>query len=86
MTNSSNGIQREIKGKGQKLATITSSQYLGAVVSDQGSKPEIVSREDYASHCSSFKAGAHLEIKQNISWIKGKTDVLPCHFHISICL
>ena len=31
MTNSANGIQREIKVKGQKLATVTSFKYLGAV-------------------------------------------------------
>ena len=41
MTNSANGIQREIKVKGQKLSTVTSFKYLGAVVSDDGSKPEV---------------------------------------------
>ena len=44
MTNSANGIQREIKVKGQKLDTVTSFKYLGAVVSDDGSKPEVLSR------------------------------------------
>ena len=44
MTNSANGIQREIKVKGQKLGTVTNYKYLGAVVSDDGSKPEIISR------------------------------------------
>ena len=43
MTNSVNGIQREIKVKGQKLGTITSFKYLGAVVSDDCSKPEVLS-------------------------------------------
>ena len=41
MTNSANGIQREIKVKGQKLGTVTSFKYLGAVVSDDGSKPVV---------------------------------------------
>ena len=40
MTNGANGIQREIEVKGQKLGMITSFKYLGAVVSDDGSKPE----------------------------------------------
>ena len=40
MTNSANGIQREINVKGQRLGTVTSFKYLGAVVSDDGSKPE----------------------------------------------
>ena len=42
MTNSANGIQKEIKVKGQKLGTVTSFKYLGAVVSDDGSKPEVL--------------------------------------------
>ena len=44
MTNSTNSIQRELKVKGQKLGPVTSFKYLGAVVSDNGSKPEIPSR------------------------------------------
>ena len=44
MTNSANSIQREIKVKGQKLETVTSFKYLGAVVTDDSSKPEILLR------------------------------------------
>ena len=44
MTNSAGGIRREIKVKGQELGTITSFKYIGAVVSDDGSKPEVLSR------------------------------------------
>ena len=44
MTNSAIGIQREIKVKGQKLGTVTSFKFVGAVVSDDGSKPEVLSR------------------------------------------
>ena len=44
MINSVYGIQREIKVKGQTLGTVTSFKYLGAVVSDDGSKPEVLSR------------------------------------------
>ena len=49
MTNSANGIQREMKVKGQKLDTVTSFKYLGAVVSDDGSKPEVLLRIAQAS-------------------------------------
>ena len=59
MTNSTNGIQREIKVKGQKLGTVTGFKYLGAVVSDDSSKSE--SLKDCTSHCSSYKAETHLE-------------------------
>ena len=54
--NSANEFQREIKVKGQKLDTVTSFKYLGAVVSDDGSKLEVL-----LNHCSSYKAEAHLE-------------------------
>ena len=44
MINNANGISREIKVKGQKLGTVTSFKCLGATVSNNGSKPEILSR------------------------------------------
>ena len=56
MSNSADGSQREIKAKEQKLGTVTSFKYLGAVVSDEDSKPEVLS-----SHGSSDKAEANLE-------------------------
>ena len=49
MTNSANGIQSEIKVKGQKLGTVTSFNYLGAVVSDDGSKPDVLSSIEQAT-------------------------------------
>ena len=44
VTNSADGIQREIKIKGQMLETVTSFKYLGAIASDEGSKPQVLSR------------------------------------------
>ena len=44
MTNSANGIQKDIKIKGHKLETVTILKYLGAIVSGEGSKPEVLSR------------------------------------------
>ena len=49
MTNSSHGMQREIKVKGQKLGTVTSFKYLGANVLDEGSKQEVLSRTAQAT-------------------------------------
>ena len=37
------GINTEIKITGQKLETVTSFKYLGSVITDEGSKPEILS-------------------------------------------
>ena len=44
MTNNTSGINTEIKVNGQGLETVTSFKYLGSVITDEGSKPEILSR------------------------------------------
>ena len=44
MTNSASGIQVEIKVKGQKISKVTRFENLRAVVSDDGSKLEVLSR------------------------------------------
>ena len=44
MTNNTSGINTEIKVNAQKLETVTSFKYLGSVITDEGSKPEILSR------------------------------------------
>ena len=44
MTNNPNGFQREIKIKGQRPEEVENLKYLGAVISNEGSKPEILSR------------------------------------------
>ncbi len=44
MTNNTNGISTNIMVSGTKLETVESFKYLGAIVSDQGSKPEILAR------------------------------------------
>ena len=44
MTNNPNGFQREIKIKGQRLEEMENFKYLGAIISNEGSNPEILSR------------------------------------------
>ena len=44
MTKSTSGINTEIKVNGQKLEAVTSFKYMGSVITDEGSKPEILSR------------------------------------------
>ena len=44
MTNNTSGINTEINVNGQKLDTVTSFKYLGSLITDEGSKPEILSR------------------------------------------
>ena len=44
MTSNTSSINTDIKEDGQELETVTSFKYLGSVITDEGSKPEILSR------------------------------------------
>ena len=44
MTNNTSSINKELKVNGQKLETVTNFKYLGSVITDEGSKPEILFR------------------------------------------
>ena len=43
MTNNTSSINTEIKINGQKLETVTGFTYLGSVITEEGSKSEILS-------------------------------------------
>ena len=44
MTNNTNGISTDIRISGQSLSTVSNFKYLGSIISDQGSKPEVLAR------------------------------------------
>ena len=44
MTNDTNGISTDITIDNEKMETVHSFKYLGAIVSDEGSKPDVLSR------------------------------------------
>ena len=44
MTSSDNGIQHDIIADGEKLETVKKFKHLGAMVSDEGSKLEVLAR------------------------------------------
>ena len=44
MTNSDSGIQTDITANGEKLETVRNFKYLGAIVSDEGSRPEVLAK------------------------------------------
>ena len=66
MTNSASGIKWKIKLKKEKLGTMTSFKDVGAIVLDEGSKPEVFSRIAQPN-CSFDEAKANMERKQRMS-------------------
>ena len=44
MTNNANGISTDIMGNGEKLDCVNSFKYLGTIIADEGSKPEILAK------------------------------------------
>ena len=44
MTNNTNGFSTDIRVNGEKLDYVNRFKYLGAIIADEGSKPEILAR------------------------------------------
>ena len=44
MTNNTNGFSTDIRVNGEKLDYVNRFKYLGAIITDEGSKPEILAR------------------------------------------
>ena len=85
MTNNTSGINTEIKVNGQKLETVTSIKYLGSVISDEGYKPEILSRIAQTTAALTRLKPAWID-KSIFSQFQGTTDALPCLIHLPVCL
>ena len=83
-TNNSSGINTEIKVNGQKLETVTSFKYLGLLISDEGSKPEILSR--MAQTTAALTRLKPVWVDNSISLSSKTTDAFPCHIHLPVCL
>ena len=84
MTNNTRGTNTEIKVNGQKLETVTSFKYLGSLITDEGSKPEILSRIALTT-----AALTRLKPVWNdriyFSQFQDRTDAFPCHIHLPVC-
>ena len=73
-----------IKVKRQRLGLVASFEYLGATVSDEGSKLGRFSQG------LAVRASVGLE-RLEPAWTDfnkalGETDALSCHIHVSVCL
>ena len=60
-TNNTSGINTKMKVNGQKLETVTNFKYLGSVINDEGSKPEILTQQDSTDNSSIDKVETSLE-------------------------
>ena len=84
MSNDTSGTNTEIKVNERKLETVTSFKYLGSVITDEGSKPEILSRT--AQTTAALTRLKPVWIDKSISLSSDMTDALPCHIHLPVCL
>ena len=80
MTNNTSGINTKIKVNRQKLESVTSFRYLGSVITDEGSKPEILSRI-----AQTTAALTRLKPDRNAQF-QDTTNAFSCHIHLSVCL
>ena len=84
MTNNTSVINTEIKVNGQELETVTSFKYLGSVITDVGSKPELLCR--IAQATASLTRLKSVWMDKSFSQLQDTTDALPCHIHLPVCL
>ena len=80
MTNNINGIHKEIKASGQKLHTVTHFKYLGAIISDAGSKADIVIK-NCPMHYHNDTTQANIERSEHHTRIQRQTNADPHHIH-----
>ena len=83
MTNNTSGINTEIKVNGQKLETVTSFKYLGSVITDDGSKPEIFSKIAKTT-AALTRLKPVWNDRMYFSQFQDTTDALPCHIHLPV--
>ena len=85
MTKNTSGINTEIKVNGEKLETVTSFKYLGSVITDEGSKPEILSRIVQTTAVLTRLKPVWNDRSISLS-SKIRLMRFPCHIHLPICL
>ena len=85
ITNNTSGINTEIKVNGQRLETVTSFKYLDSVKTDEGSKPEILSRIAKTTAALTRLKPVWID-KECFLQLQDTTDALACHIHLPVCL
>ena len=85
MTNNTSGINTEIKVNGQKLESVTSFKYLGSVIANEGSKPELLSRIEPATAALTRLKPVWIDKSISLS-SKIRLMLLPFHINLPVCL
>ena len=85
MTNTTSGINTEIKINGQKLETVTSFKYLDSVITDEGSRPEILSIIPQTTAALTRLKPVWID-RSIFSQFQDTTDALLSHIHLPVCL
>ena len=83
MTNNTSCINTEIKINGQKLETVTSFKYLGSFITDEGSKPEILSR--IALTTAALTRLKPVWNDRSFPLSSKNRLMLPCHSYLPVC-
>ena len=84
MTNNTSGINTEIKVNEQELKTSTIFKYLDSVITDEDSKPEILSRITQTTAALTRLNSVWND--RSISLSSKIQHALPCHIHLPVCL
>ena len=85
MTNNTSDINTEIKVNGQKLETVTSFKYLGSVITNEGSKPEILPRTAQATAALTRLKPVWIDKSTSLSSKKGPMSSLVTFFFLYAC-
>ena len=83
MRTNASDIITEIIANGQKLETVTGFKYLGSVITDEGSKPEILFR---IAQTRAALTWLKVVLNDRSIYLKDTTDALHCHIHLPECL
>ena len=79
MTNNTSGINTEIKVNGQKLETITGFKYLGSVITDEDSKPEIAQATAALTRLKAVWNGRSISLSSKIRLMRSLvTSIFLC--------
>ena len=83
ITKNPNGFQREIKIKGQRLEAVENFKYLGAIISNEGSKPEILTTSRIAETTTAL---SRLKIRWKAKNVSLASKVKLMRTHLLLCM